>query len=428
MLFVDAGWWVAGPYPPKFDWAIDSDGATDPSQPPPPSGSEPRRWQRVATQAHGLVDMTPHLASLDKNVAGYAMAIVYSAIERQAVLLIGTDDLGRVLLNGRQILDSNNYTPPGSNAVEVTLKQGRNILVARVVNTVGEHGFYLRIGDKPGDFLFAHFVRESWPEAVQDYLRATAEEPSNLNTWVYNQGGGSLAQTGRFKDAIAAYKQAIALNPGFFWNWHDLVRCELAVNDLKSYQHSCRDMIQKFGGTKDLNQSNTVAWAAALVPGAVADYRKVLHMMQPLINAKNVGWAYLNTYGALLYRNGEYQGAINFLRRSIDAQKGRERLLIGFSSPWPGTARGSPATRKRSRPPRRSRQKPNTPGPRRSRSTSFSRRPPTSSICRPCREGLDRLERASGSLFGCGRPIIDVGNRDAAQTEPAHDAISRCGI
>jgi hypothetical protein len=52
-------------------------------------------------------------------------------------------------------------------------------------------------------------------------------------------------------------------------------------------------------------------------------------MMQPLLNAKNPAWFYLNTYGALLYRRGDYRGAVNYLRRSIDTQKG-----IGSWADW----------------------------------------------------------------------------------------------
>jgi tetratricopeptide (TPR) repeat protein len=145
----------------------------------------------------------------------------------------------------------------------------------------------------------------------------------------YRRGGLSLAQTGRYKDAIAAYKQSITLNPGFFWNWYDLVHCELALDDLASYRNTCRQMVEQFRATKDPNEAKNVTWAATLGPGAVADYQGVEKMMQPLMNAKNPSWTYLNTYGALLYRKGDYRGAVNYLRRSIDAQKG-----IGSWADW----------------------------------------------------------------------------------------------
>jgi len=320
-LFLNTGWWVAGPYPPNFELAIDSASATDPSMPPPPAGGEPRRWKRLPGKASGQVDMTAEFASFDKNAAGYAMAIVYSATQRQAVLLIGTDDLGRVWFDGRQILETTKFTPPGANPIEVTLQAGRNTILARVVNTAAEHELQLRISDAAADFLYAHFTRESWQAAASDYARALAEEPSNLDTWLHHRGGRSLALTGRWKEAIPAYKRAIALNPGFIWNWYDLIHCELAIDDVASLPGTCREMIEKLGGTKNLSEANSVAWLGALAPGAVRDYKRLLSMIRPLINAKRADWAYLNTYGALLYRDRQYVGAISYLKRSIEAQK-----------------------------------------------------------------------------------------------------------
>jgi serine/threonine protein kinase/tetratricopeptide (TPR) repeat protein len=328
-LFVDSGWWVAGPYPPDFEWPVESESASDPSAPPPSSGNEPRQWRRVATRPAGNVDFASELSSFNKNVTGYAMTLVYSTEERRVVLLMGTDDLGRVWFNGRQVLDSKGYTAPGSNPVEVTLKQGRNSLVARVVNTGGPHELHLKIGDKPADWLFAHFARELWSEAVQDYTRGLAEEPTNLDTWFYHRGGRSLAQTRRYKDAIAAYRQSIKQNPGFFWNWQDLVHCELALGDLTSYRGTCRQMLRQFRDAKDPVDANNVAWTAVLAADTIADYHRLEKAMQPLLDARNAGWTYLNTYGALLYRKGDYRGAVNYLRKSIAAQKN-----VGSWSDW----------------------------------------------------------------------------------------------
>ena len=49
-LFLDAGWWVAGPYPPDFSQAgaLENGSATDPSQPAPPVGNTTFRWHEVA--------------------------------------------------------------------------------------------------------------------------------------------------------------------------------------------------------------------------------------------------------------------------------------------------------------------------------------------------------------------------------------------
>jgi tetratricopeptide (TPR) repeat protein len=236
--------------------------------------------------------------------------------------LIGTDELGRVWLNGRLILETNKYTPPGANPVEVTLRPGRNTIVARIVNTIREHGLALRISDAPEDFLFAHSARGLWEDASRDYARALAEDPDNPSALFHRRGAMSLAQTKRWKDAVPAYKRSIEANPGDIENWRELIGCELALDDLPAYRSTCREMVEKFGGTKNTHEATVVAWAAMLAPGAVTDYRRVLNLVKPLASARQATRAYLLTYAALLYRNGQIPEAIHYLQRSFAVQKG----------------------------------------------------------------------------------------------------------
>jgi hypothetical protein len=62
---------------------------------------------------------------------------------------------------------------------------------------------------------------------------------------------------------------------------------------------------------------------AALIPNAVRDYTEVVELGRKLMNIPATGGVYFNTYGAILYRAGQHPSAIGFLRRSIDAQKGK---------------------------------------------------------------------------------------------------------
>ena len=66
--------------------------------------------------------------------------------------------------------------------------------------------------------------------------------------------------------------------------------------------------------------TNRIAWLAALIPDAVetkSGYEEVLRRARKLIDTKNRGSTELRTYGVLLYRAGQHQGAIGFLNRSI---------------------------------------------------------------------------------------------------------------
>jgi uncharacterized protein HemY len=46
-------------------------------------------------------------------------------------------------------------------------------------------------------------------------------------------------------------------------------------------------------------------------------------LINSLLNRKDAGFVYFNTYGALLYRAGRYSGAVTFLNKAIEDQKGQ---------------------------------------------------------------------------------------------------------
>ena len=154
-LFLDTGWWVAGSYSLdlKTPGPIELDVDDFPAKPPPPSGTEPRRWQRVPTTMYDLVEMRAISQSDDKNVTCYALAFVYSVTERNIVLLIGADDQARVWLNELEFLESPQFSPPENYAIGATLRAGRNTILAKVFNQGGGHGLFLRISDSPRDLL-----------------------------------------------------------------------------------------------------------------------------------------------------------------------------------------------------------------------------------------------------------------------------------
>ena len=62
---------------------------------------------------------------------------------------------------------------------------------------------------------------------------------------------------------------------------------------------------------------------AALMPGVVHNYAEVVDIGRKLNNTGKPTPGERNTFGALLYRAGQYQGSLSQLKRSIDAQKGK---------------------------------------------------------------------------------------------------------
>ena len=95
--FLAAGWWVAGPYPPRLEQCCPPEVDPDPSRPVytinPTTGlsDQPVAWLSVATGLAGRVQPGPRFAA-SVNSSHYALAYVYSPDERTALLRIAGGD------------------------------------------------------------------------------------------------------------------------------------------------------------------------------------------------------------------------------------------------------------------------------------------------------------------------------------------------
>ena len=92
------------------------------------------------------------------------MTIVYSKQPRDVVLLIGADDLARVWNNGSQVYLSKEFSHADSHAVMMTLRSGRNTILAKVTNQVSDHSLNLRFGTSALDSGRAFAEAKKWKE------------------------------------------------------------------------------------------------------------------------------------------------------------------------------------------------------------------------------------------------------------------------
>jgi len=89
------------------------------------------------------------------NAAAYMRTSVWSDTDRDARLEIGSDDACRAWLNGKEVhaLYTHRGTSPGSDVVKVTLKEGWNPILLKVVNHGGGWGFAMRVRNADGSRL-----------------------------------------------------------------------------------------------------------------------------------------------------------------------------------------------------------------------------------------------------------------------------------
>ena len=323
-FFLDAPWWVAGPYPPDFSQAgaLENAPATDPSQPAPALGNTTVRWREIAPHQQGQVNFE-ELFKTGGGVVCYAMTVVYSARAREAVLLSGTDDTARIWLNGREVFVSTSSSLPDSNAILVTLQAGRNTFVARVQDLVkGGHSFSARFGESPADLARA-YARAGKPKETSEFFnKALALDPDNFDRETLEQLAESMAQAQRWKEAKTAFEKIFALDPGNFGKQHALAKIYLALGDQPAYERLCTAALARHGKTQDPKLANDLIWLATLMPNALRSYAEAVDIGSKLVKGRNPDPNSFNTFGAVLFRAGLYPSSLSYLKRSIDAQKG----------------------------------------------------------------------------------------------------------
>ena len=165
-------WYIIGPFPnPRIsEWqrgGLDSvysaEIVTDTAAEHTGTGGKLIRWQYVQTPPHGYVSLRDRVYPFEQ-VVSYAMTWVWSDVEKNTLLLIGTDDGGKVFFNDKMVYRYLGLRTaiPDQVSIPVHLNKGWNKLLVKVENNLGGYAFYARFID-PGQSLVVS-ARKTLPE------------------------------------------------------------------------------------------------------------------------------------------------------------------------------------------------------------------------------------------------------------------------
>jgi tetratricopeptide (TPR) repeat protein len=177
--FIQAGWWVIGPYPENLQFFCPPEKDPDPSRPVAAvESAKSLRWRPASTKLNGHVDLRTIFDA--DHISAYALTYVYAPEERTATLQVGGDNLVRVWLNGRLVHETTQSAiwAWGLDRVPVTLKAGRNTLLCKISRGNGYHRLYLRIADNLFDRASLHAQLGLWEEAAAEGARGLDRQPS----------------------------------------------------------------------------------------------------------------------------------------------------------------------------------------------------------------------------------------------------------
>jgi hypothetical protein len=109
-------------------------------------------WSRVTANKMGIggfVDLRSLLGNVEMAV-GYAYAVIKSDADCNVKLQMGSDDGIAIFLNGAEVLrvEATRSAFPAQNTVMLSLKKGKNHLLMKVDQKLGDWGFYATFTDR----------------------------------------------------------------------------------------------------------------------------------------------------------------------------------------------------------------------------------------------------------------------------------------
>jgi tetratricopeptide (TPR) repeat protein len=137
----------------------------------------------------------------------------------------------------------------------------------------------------------------------------------------------TLGYLGRWDQAASENAKAIELGSKSMAGWYNEICFALRAENRAEYQRACYLAHEKIALTDDPEIPNFLAWISVVGPQSGVDPALSIDLAEQALKKKPGNYAFLNTYGATLYRAGRYDEAIKQLQRGIDAHD--QKLGIG---------------------------------------------------------------------------------------------------
>ena len=164
-------------------------------------------------------------------------------------------------------------------------------------------------------------------EKVFDYVVKLRSNDPRL--WIAR--ANYYGRRGQWQQAGEALAKAIDLDPSDHVAWFHNAAVRLQFGDVEGYRRACREMLTRFGRTKDPNIAERTAKTCLLAPDAVSDLKPVTALAEQALTGTEQAWAYswfLLARGLADYRNGRFRGALTWIEKCLAADSKRRPVPL----------------------------------------------------------------------------------------------------
>jgi serine/threonine protein kinase/tetratricopeptide (TPR) repeat protein len=171
----------------------------------------------------------------------------------------------------------------------------------------------LRLREAAGSYfdLAALLAATGRKQEAESVLRKFLLLPKNLQLATLH--GRAYAELEEWQNAAAAFEQATTLTPDSPLAWYFLALVHLQRGDHVGYRMACSRMLARFGQSASADDAYWLVWTCVLGPDAVADWTKLLKLVEKTHAEGGKDYDALNHLGAVLYRAGRIDEAAQAL-------------------------------------------------------------------------------------------------------------------
>ena len=147
-------------------------------------------------------------------------------------------------------------------------------------------------------------------------MPTTASQSASAQAYAlssYPNRAAAYLGKGDFDKGTAELSKAIEVAPDAanVWNYHALV--QLTAGRLDEYRKDFAGMLQRFGQTDNPTNAQWTAWTCALSPDGIGDWSKATALAEKAVKSDPKLLQYQTTFGAVLYRAGRFNEAVQRL-------------------------------------------------------------------------------------------------------------------
>jgi tetratricopeptide (TPR) repeat protein len=161
-----------------------------------------------------------------------------------------------------------------------------------------------------------------WADAVNDDTRALQSGgDSRFEVWYHR--GYAFAEQGKWSNAADDFREAIRRDDNNLDAWLQYALVCWGVDGKRGYREVCARILARYGTNAPPDVANAVAWSCARVPNAVDDLSVPLSLAERALAVAPHNSNRLGTMGAICYRLGDFEKAVERLEEAVRASDDR---------------------------------------------------------------------------------------------------------